>query len=94
MERRKFLQMLGLAPLAVVVAKFIPAPKLTRYMGIDWGHGPDTTVMAMHDRSGKVVEWEPNTCYNVGDTIILNGKKRKVRWAGISGSTKTIFISN
>src|SRR5271170_4934951 len=87
MQRRKFLQMLGMAPLAIAAAKYLPAPKT--WMGVDMAYGPDKTVICI---------WQPSTAYGIGDKIILSGfcDREKngtfvVTAAGTSGSIENSF---
>lgn len=62
MQRRKFLQLLGMAPVALAAAKYLPAPKT--WIGVDPAFGPDKTVIAV---------WQPSTAYRIGQKIKLSG---------------------
>ncbi len=74
MNRRSFVQMLGLAPLMGLAAKFFPK-------AIIMTNGDKILVSHKEPQ-----DWEPSTCYSVGDRIRLsNGIVRTIRYAGISG---------
>jgi hypothetical protein len=87
MERRNFIQMLGLAPLAAFVARFLPKAHQeyeVEYFA-DLANGQDHTVITHIAK-----DWEANTMYNIGDIVVLNGEKRKVVCAGTTGSVKPL----
>lgn len=77
MNRRKFLQFLGLSPLAVAAAKLLPKTE---------------SLEAVYSKSLESSEafytWQPNRNYEVGDIILINGEKHRVVWAGTSGETQ------
>ncbi|MGB7281573.1 MAG: hypothetical protein WBE13_04855 [Candidatus Acidiferrum sp.] len=90
MKRRKFLQLLGIAPVAVVAAKFLPAkkPLMTSHP-----YPSEPKIIPDHHFepvTETVKDWQPNTCYNVGDKIVVNGDIYTVRWTGISGSCRPL----
>ena len=72
--------MLGIAPLALLAAKYLPNPA---FMGVDFATGPDTTVIAC---------WQPCTAYHAGQKIIVSGMSEKYNgeWvvvsSGVTGS--------
>jgi len=90
MKRRKFLQLLGIAPVAFAAAKFLPTNPCKEIV-----LPPDPKVALISDHHfGPITEtikdWQPNTCYNVGDKIVVNGDIYTVKWAGTSGSCRPL----
>jgi|SRR5271157_1006441 len=90
MQRRRFLQLLGLAPVAIAAAKFAPKNPCR-----DIKLPPDPTVAVISDHHfGPVTEvnenWKPNYCYKAGDKVVINGEVFTVTWAGISGGCRPL----
>ena len=98
MDRRKFLQLLGLAPAALVAAKLlpqttsIPAPKDSHYL-VHRDHATQE-VLVSDWHFGDVVKWQPSTVYKVGDRLVIDGHIRKVITAGISGDTEPLWSTS
>lgn len=83
--------MLGLAPVALAVAKLPEvAPKVKSRVLRFW-HGTDCVDEILLQENGRIVAWRPTTVYNTGDKVMMsNGDKYRVLYAGISGSTEPL----
>ncbi len=77
MKRRRFLQLLGIAPVALAVVTHIGPPKPP---AAPKPPAKDDSLLTFSNH------WQPNTCYQVGDKVIVNGTEYTVVQAGISGS--------
>lgn len=92
MNRRKFLQFLGLAPLAVTATQFLPKDqawvgrRLQEFMRSKANIG--VVPASDSDYSAVTMGWQPNRAYKVGDIILINNEKHRVVWAGTSGETQ------
>lgn len=93
MNRRRFLQFLGIAPVAAVAAKYLP--EQTCFKGTLKGRHECrfSTHDGIHPRNGITVSrWQPSTAYKVGDKVkVFMGGKAEVYTvvsAGITGNTE------
>jgi hypothetical protein len=89
-NRRSFLGILGIAPLALIVVPSLSAEEPKR---LECGclNLSDPNAHWAQSLYGRVRDWAPNTAYNIGDRVhFSNGQVVTVTMAGTSASVEMI----